>query len=503
MMPSERIWWNWQTRYFEVVVGQPVQVQVLLCAPSFIEKTGDSQNVCTEFAQNIARTADRRVKFPVTIRHRNSKAKIYAPGGKFAYYRLAYTTAGKRRMQTFAAYSDAKAAAERIVRELANGSQAAALTASQSRDALAAFERLQGFYQASGRRVSLLAGISEFVEASGKLGGRTLGEAVAGYLRTVASVKRKDIDAAVTEFLQADAPRTKAAEGQRAQLSAKYAYNRELQLRRFAATFQNTAVSELSKEHLDKFIGSLDTVKIKSRNGRAASSAKSRNHYRATVRQFLQWAVRKDYLPPTHRLLEAEAMRTERANTAAVEFYTPREFADLLAAAKKDMKPLRPIIAIGGLAGLRTAELLRLDWADVWRVPGYIEVTAGKSKTRSRRLVEICPALAAWIEPFRTLTTGKLWTGHEVTFQQHFVELCKGAEVTRKTNGLRHAFCTYHFALNANENQTAQQAGNSPAMIHAHYKGLATKAEAAKWFYVLPPKSAKNVIQLNAATVPA
>ena len=29
-----RIWWNWQTRYFEVVVGQPVQVQVLLSAPA-------------------------------------------------------------------------------------------------------------------------------------------------------------------------------------------------------------------------------------------------------------------------------------------------------------------------------------------------------------------------------------------------------------------------------------------------------------------------------------
>src|SRR4051812_990639 len=33
-----RIWWNWQTRYFEVVVGQPVQVQVLLCAPVFQRK---------------------------------------------------------------------------------------------------------------------------------------------------------------------------------------------------------------------------------------------------------------------------------------------------------------------------------------------------------------------------------------------------------------------------------------------------------------------------------
>ncbi len=28
-----RIWRNWQTRCFEVAVGQPVQVRVLLCAP--------------------------------------------------------------------------------------------------------------------------------------------------------------------------------------------------------------------------------------------------------------------------------------------------------------------------------------------------------------------------------------------------------------------------------------------------------------------------------------
>jgi len=67
-------------------------------------------------------------------------------------------------MQTFPAYSDAREAAERIVRELANGSQAAALTATQSRDALAAFARLQGFYQSTGRRVSLLAAVSEFAE---------------------------------------------------------------------------------------------------------------------------------------------------------------------------------------------------------------------------------------------------------------------------------------------------------------------------------------------------
>ena len=159
------------------------------------------------------------------------------------------------------------------------------------------------------------------------------------------------------------------------------------------------------------------------------------------------------------------------------------------------------MIAVGGLAGLRTAELLRLDWADVWRVQGHIEITAGKSKTRQRRLVEICPALQAWLEPCRVRERGKFWPGEETTFQEHFGELCVTAEVTRKTNGLRRSFCSFHFALNANENLTAQQAGNSPAMIHAHYKGLATQTDAKKWFNVLPLKTAKNVIQLSAAKI--
>ena len=39
-----RLWWNWQTRYFEVVVGQPVQVQVLLSAPTFLKKMVNCPN---------------------------------------------------------------------------------------------------------------------------------------------------------------------------------------------------------------------------------------------------------------------------------------------------------------------------------------------------------------------------------------------------------------------------------------------------------------------------
>jgi hypothetical protein len=48
----------------------------------------------------------------------------------------------------------------------------------------------------------------------------------------------------------------------------------------------------------------------------------------------------------------------------------------------------------------------------------------------------------------------------------------------------------------ANENLTAQQAGHARSMVHTNYKGLATKAEAEKWFAVAPSTSAKNVITL-------
>ena len=77
-------------------------------------------------------------------------------------------------MQAFRAYSEARKRANNKKTELAKSSAAAALTAGQARDALAAFERLQSFYQSTGRRVSLLAAVSQFAEAAGKQEGRTM-----------------------------------------------------------------------------------------------------------------------------------------------------------------------------------------------------------------------------------------------------------------------------------------------------------------------------------------
>jgi integrase len=478
---------------------------------TFPQESGELSETRTDSAQNPPESESENVRFPKVIRNKKTKAEVTiygkSKGGErkkdgsvtqpYPFYRVCWRVSGKRMMKSLRTYSEAKKTADGIVADLGSGSQKSALTVRQAIDALAAIERLDAFYRATGRRVSLLASVSDYCEAATKGAGRTVAEMVDGFLSSVAAVKRIDIKKAVDDFITADEPRTKANNGERAQLSEKYAYNRAIMLRRFADCFPNTAVSGLTKGHLDTFIGGLARMKSKSRNGKPVASAKGRNHHRAAIRQFLAWAVRKDYLAPTHRLGEADGMRPEHANNGQTEIYTPKEFRALLQTAKDSM---RAIVAIGGFAGLRTSELLRLDWADVWRVPGHIEITSGKSKTRQRRLVEICPALESWLAPFRTNTSGRLCTLHEITWQQHFVALCDKARVNRKPNGLRHSFCTYHFAAHANENQTAQQAGNSPAMIHAHYKGLATKAEGEKWFAIRPAKAGKNVIHLPAAS---
>jgi integrase len=255
-------------------------------------------------------------------------------------------------------------------------------------------------------------------------------------------------------------------------------------LREFARTFPGTAVCDLNKEMLNAYMASHSDVTARTRNGR-----------RSVVGMFLKWCVRQDYLSAGNRLLEADGMVHEESEPEAIEFYTPTQLSNLLKTAneQKEFRHLLPVIALCGLAGLRLQEAARLTWEDVFRVEGHVEISRTKSKTRARRLVNTCPALAQWLAPYRNCS-GPIWTNGLEKFHTDFGDLRKSLKIPPRRNGLRHGFCTYHFALHANENLTAALAGNSPAMIHAHYKGLATKAEAEKWFNVRPVGGPENVV---------
>jgi integrase len=157
------------------------------------------------------------------------------------------------------------------------------------------------------------------------------------------------------------------------------------------------------------------------------------------------------------------------------------------------------VLAIGAFAGLRTAEIERLEWADIDLAGGFIEVKARKAKTRSRRLVPVLPNLAQWLAPF-TSQTGTVWTGTPATLIEARAETVKAAKVAWKDNALRHSFISYRLAQIQNAAQVALEAGNSPQMVFRHYRELVKPADAQAWFAV-KPESAANIVPLTKGAV--
>ncbi len=54
-------------------------------------------------------------------------------------------------------------------------------------------------------------------------------------------------------------------------------------------------------------------------------------------------------------------------------------------------------------------------------------------------------------------------------------------------DALRHSWVTYRFALTGDAVRTAAEAGHDQAILHRHYRPLATKSEAEKWFGIASP----------------
>jgi len=418
------------------------------------------------------------VKFPVTVEYYDQRAKIYTPAKGFPFYRVAFRVAGKRRMLTFATYGEAKKAAEDKVKELHKGQQSSALTAKQAQDALTVFEMLTTFRQETGKIVSVVEMTGNYISAVKQLPKDcSLPEAVRVYCQSISTVQRKPLADAVIAFCAERKPKTVVQPGKkRPALNPTYFADTSRQLNEFADSFPGNAVCDLTKAHLDAYV-----------NAHPKLSAKSRNHLRTTVRMFLGWCVRNDYLAANHRLLEATGLKSEELEDAPIDYYRPKELRTLL---EHSSDKMRHIFALQALGGLRLQEALRLDWCDVFKIPGQIEINSSKSKNRQRRLVDIGPALKLWLAPYRG-KQGNIATQTLNGYTAAFTALRRSLKIPPRRNGLRHGFVTFHFALHQNENLTAAQAGHSPTMLHANYNGLGTKAEAKKWFNVMPNKPKK------------
>jgi integrase len=201
------------------------------------------------------------------------------------------------------------------------------------------------------------------------------------------------------------------------------------------------------------------------------------NHYRV-ARRFFEWCM--DWLEVIPRNPMKKVGRPAAAEGQERHTLTPGEMQQVLALSKGR---LRSWVALGGFAGLRSEEILRLDWGDVNLKAKEIFVRNPKQSQGWRpRYVQVLPALIRALG--EVPVSGKVFPGgmRELYMQRHAVVLALGW-ARWPQNCLRHSFGTYHLAQWKDAARTAHEMGHTNSEItHRHYAIAARSADAAAWW---------------------
>jgi integrase len=296
--------------------------------------------------------------------------------------------------------------------------------------------------------------------------GRTITDAVDHYVAHLkASEKSCTAQQLVRELLAA-----KRADG----VGERHLRDIRVRLSKFAEKFDGQMVAAITSKEIDDWLRPLPFSPL------------TRNHYRALVVLAFNFAVRRGYatVNPAAGAAKAKVVRE------APGILTVNQTARLLEAATPDVLPY---LAIGAFAGLRRAELERLDWSEIDFDSNLIEVKADKSKTAQRRFVTLQPNLCEWLLPLRKHQSNV--TPPRFEFRRSFNQARHDAGITDwPENALRHSFASYHLAHFKNAADTALQLGHHDSRVtFAHYSELVRPKEAARYWNIQPEASAKVV----------
>jgi integrase len=146
------------------------------------------------------------------------------------------------------------------------------------------------------------------------------------------------------------------------------------------------------------------------------------------------------------------------------------------------------------MAGLRSAEILRLKWENVNWPESVIEIHGKVAKTGTRRLAPLVPAAAEWLRDYKNARGPVIGA---IKLYERLEKLSESTGVAWKQNALRHSFCSYRMATLKDAPRVSYEAGNSVRIIQRHYDKVVTESQGTAWFSIMP-KTAKNVVQMVA-----
>ena len=412
-------------------------------------------------------------EWPKIIRNGSVILKIYRVENKGREsFTLSYHAAGKRVLKMFASLDEAVAEGKAKATTLANGElDALHLRAEDAR----VYVYCAQMVKSTGIPLDLL--VKDAVEAVKIVDGKVslLEMAKEFKRRKMHELPDKMLPVAVDEMIET---RTKDGTGD--------AYVRVLKvyLNQLKESF-NCQLRAVTTGQLADYLRNQDV------------SSRSKNNARATIGAFFKFCKERGWLPRDHEGIELVPKFKEKPTDITI--YSPWEVTQFLNHSRPEMVPF---LAIGAFAGLRSAEIERLDWSEVHLADKFIEIKAAKAKTASRRIVPITGNLAKWLKdhakdegrvvPFDNVNKQIGWLVEDTNLalkeaaEKDGKDPEKAKKVKWKKNALRHSFISYRVAETQDVAKVALEAGNSPQIIFQHYRELVQPKEAKAWFGIEP-----------------
>jgi integrase len=289
--------------------------------------------------------------------------------------------------------------------------------------------------------------------------GQTITAAVEFYIRHAEAARRSCTVEELTDMLLT----AKKADGK----STGYLKAMRAIFNRFGKCFAGRLVAEITAAEIDDWLRAIPLEPL------------TRNNHRRVISTLFAYAKLRRYCA------ENPVPETTKAKIRAkpVGVLTPEQTRRLLECADDCLKPA---LAIAAFAGLRPAEITRLDWREVHLDRGFIEITAAKSKTATRRLVSILPNLKTWLE----ICAERSGPVHPINGRKLTDAARKRAVLEEwPSNALRHSYASYHLAQFQDASALALQLGHSTtAVLFMHYREV-VPPEAAEGYWNISPKN--------------
>lgn len=212
----------------------------------------------------------------------------------------------------------------------------------------------------------------------------------------------------------------------------------------------------------------------------AHATGTTRNNLLRHLAIFFRWSIR-------HNLATADPCRDiPRARTPEPTrgILTLGHAEALLRAAQATRPEMLPYLVLGLFAGIRPAELLRLDPRRIGR--DWITIDGHVAKTASHRTIPIRPNLRAWLDArppgprIAPLSRKHLYAAIRALRRQ-------AGDVPWPDDCMRHSYASYGYDLTRDAGLIASEMGHRGTDIFfRHYRGLVQPGDGARYFAILP-----------------